>query len=318
MSEQGSTPAAAPAANGAAKPSPAVVSKDPPPAAGEAKPADGNPPTPPPTEEEWDGTIKVDGKTEKLTPEEIARIKRDASLGKKAQKAIWQAAQERKQLEGVVNALKQDPVGVLRHIFGSDDAVRALMEEHLGRQIQEESLPEERRAERQRIRELEAKERELKQYQQQDEERRQQQQTARARRQLEGVFTAEIKAQGITDEVEVDYALSQMAIAVQALGDEGMPLEDAIAHAAGELGRRHKASRGKAYEIDDPDALIEALGEERARKLARRMAERVSKAAPGPRAPAPGPAASNGSKRRTLNDVFDELAERDQRKTWTR
>lgn len=109
-------------------------------------------------------TIKVDGEKLELTKDEMIKY---AQLGKAGQKKMQEAAELRKQVDMLIDALRKDPMSVLSDPAIGLDPVK-LAQEVLAKQLEEEAKsPEQREQERMKA-ELEA----LRKEKQEIEERR--------------------------------------------------------------------------------------------------------------------------------------------------
>jgi hypothetical protein len=117
-------------------------------------------------------TLKIDGEEVQMTKEDVVRF---AQLGKVGQKRMQEYSQYKKQVDGFLNALKNDPVSVLRDPDLGIDLIK-LSQEVLSKKLEEEAMsPEQKelmeaKSELERLREEKKREEEERKQQEYDAE----------------------------------------------------------------------------------------------------------------------------------------------------
>lgn len=240
------------------------------------------------------------------------------------QKKQWEAAQRIKQVEGLVEKMKSDPIGAMTQILGSEDVVYDAVLDRLRYQ----GMSHEDRARIDQERELRRKAELGEEYLRRQEQERVERETAAARQAWQRDIVGALKAAGARGTTwEIQRAAGYVSEVLQHLpnGQRLTPQQQQqLAQQAAEYVRGER-ERERAAEIDglDDDGLLKHIGTDLARRIARAYARQVRAAQgarPEPvREPSP-PRQEPGQERprRSMEDILDELQERDRRGAWAR
>lgn len=236
-----------------------------------------------------------------------------------------EAAQQRKQVEQLVERMKSDPVGALEQILGSEDAVYERMLEHL----RYRGMSPEQRAQIDAERELRRKAELGEEYLQRLEQERVERATAQAREAWQRDILGALQSSGQRGTPwEIARAAGYVSEVLEHLPDGAKltPQQQAqLARQAADYVRQER-ERERAAEVEglDDDGILKYLGDDLARRAARAYAKRV-RAAQGMRPePLPEPAGGRTREpaapppRRSIEDLLDELQEKDRRGEWSR
>ena len=213
-----------------------------------------------------------------------------------AQKRMWEAAQQRKQVEQLIGAMKSDPLGVMERVLGGSEAIYKAVADRL----EYEGMSPEDRARLDEERDLRQRAARADEY-----ERAEQERTASAKQErLQKTY-----AEGIRGAIEgaglrvSKHAIQRTAMVLDQAMRDGIVGED-IAPADYQWAARQVAAeieeeRASLIPEDaEGDALIESVGEARARRIAQAYAARV-RAKQQPVRREPNPDGSPASPRRS-------------------
>lgn len=210
-------------------------------------------------------TIKVDGEEKAVTLDELRTM---AQKGAGAERKFEEAAKLRKQYEAEVAQLRKELGGdplIRAYLTGGREAVLAALVEDL----EFESLPEEEREKRTKQRELEEKARRAEEYEKRERERLEAQQAEQMQGQIVQQMTSALEAVGVGAK---PAAIRRMAILAEAAVEEraNVTMEQLAEQVRDEM----RGDLG-SWLPEDPDALVELLGDERMKLLREREAARL-------------------------------------------
>jgi hypothetical protein len=237
----------------------------------------------------------------------------------RADRAVWEASEMRKAIEGVMQDFPRDPSGAVAKMFGVDRSrARQLLEEHVYHELQYEGLKPEERKRVDEERSLREKAARADEYEKVEKKRREEADVAAHVQTIGEGLTSALTAAGMQPS---EWAMRRAASAMEAMiGAAGRDLTAAELQAAyrkaAEFTRDEiERERGSHLETDDDDELIRRVGEERAKRIARAIGAKAKKGAPPARAPA-GSRAAPPPPRKSFQDLRDELEERDRKGEW--
>lgn len=214
--------------------------------------------------------LKVDGEEVEVS---FADALQSVPLAKGAQKRMWEAAQQRKQVEQLVDAMKRDPLGIMERVLGGSDAVYKAVADRL----EYEGMPPEDRARLDEERELRRKAGRADEYEKAEQERELAARTAKLQQTYAEGIRGALEAGGVRVS---PHAVARTAMVLDAAIKDGVLGADITQAdyqwAASRVAEELDAERSALIPDDvEGDALIESVGEARARRIAQAYAARV-------------------------------------------
>lgn len=264
--------------------------------------------------------VKVSGEEREVT---LAEALQAVSLAGGAQDKMREAAQLRKQAEAALSNVLEDPIAAVEKIAEmrgvSREQAREIVFKRVADLIEYESMDPQERARLDHQREVERKAKAWEEMQQRQAEERERALHQQNTEQMGAMLGSALSEAGL-DGGDA-YAMRRAASIVEGLiaAEGNVPehqIRSAMQRAAAIVRDEIQAERRRVFEVDDDSALLEAIGQEQARRIARAYAARVKKQAPKPAGSAPKP--SNGQRRRPMSfdDLRAELEQRDREGRW--
>jgi len=234
------------------------------------------------------------------------------------QRKQWEAAQKIREVEDVYKRLRADPY-IEAALRGDGDAALRAAEARVLEAYRREGMSDEQRAEADRLAELERKAERADEYEKRARKEAEAAQTAK----LADYFSSNIKRSLEAAGVPPSDRMLQRAATVMSSLIEGEGRDLTQSELAGAFGRvaefvrdEIEADRGSMFDVDDDAALIERIGDERARRIAKAYAARVRQAAPPPTAPAGSKPAPRRKRPRSFDELREELERKDREGAW--
>ena len=228
--------------------------------------------------------IKANGEETEVS---LAEALDELPLARGAKKKMWEAAQLRKQLDAAAQLLGEDPVEAISRMRGiSRDEAADIVAAKLMGDIERMSMsPEDRKAYDER-QDLERRAKLADEYKAAEEARTMQARVETLTASYARSTRSALEQAGLQP---TPYNVQRVASVLQPLIEserlpEDVPAE-AFAWAAQQVQKERAEERTATFGQLDGDALLDTLGEDIARKVARAYAQKVRKAQPAQRAP---------------------------------
>lgn len=226
------------------------------------------------------------------------------------QKKMYDADQRVKALESVAERMQGDPIGALMALGKSEDEAIEIVAKQLKQRFEIESMTPEQRQEYERRRELEEKAKRADEYEAQERQRREEAEVSKLRESFLGSIKEALGANGVP---LTKYAVGRVGYMLEAATANGVingnPTAADFKWAADQVKREIDEERASYLPDDaDGDALIAAVGESQARKIARAYAKRIKASQPVPERQASGtrrPSNDNG-RAKSWDEFFAE------------
>lgn len=267
--------------------------------------------------------VKVSGEEREIS---LAEALQQASLAGGAHDKMREAARVRKEAEALQRKMLSDPLGAIRELAAAEGISRQQAEDLVLRQVSQlldyDAMSPEQRAEHDKRAEMERRAAEHERWEREQITQRTQQETqqvvagALERHQLTGDARAERNVAMVAEGIIADLISAGRIREDRAIPPQLMAavMDKAAGHVAQSIEQERARERDAWLEVDDDDALIERIGPERARRIAKAIAAKAKKAAAPQRRPLG--ASPPAPKPRSFADIRAELERKDREGAW--